>query len=153
MKGFNMEKGVTKIYRLMRFFYLKRVPILPKLIKLIIRVVYSCTIPYTVQIGHGTKFPHGGQGVILHEETVIGDNCKIQANVVIGGRNNKPGAPQIGNNVLIGAGAVLLGNIKIGNHVAIGANSVVTSDIPNNAVVTGIPGKVSRYLDEDENIM
>lgn len=148
-----MDKGVTKVYRIMHEAHLRRIPFLPKLIKIAIRIVCAATIPYTAVIGEGTKFPHGAQGVILHEEAVIGRNCRVQANVVIGGRNNKPGAPCIGDNVLIGAGAVLIGNIKVGNNAAIGANAVVTKDIPDNAVVVGIPGKIVRYLEENETIM
>lgn len=45
----------------------------------------------------------------------------------------------------IGPGAKMFGSIKIGNNVAIGANCVVTKDIPDNAVVVGIPGKVISY--------
>jgi serine O-acetyltransferase len=37
---------------------------------------------------------------------------------------------------------VIIGNVEIGDNVAIGANCVVTKDIPDNAVVVGIPGKV-----------
>jgi serine O-acetyltransferase len=32
--------------------------------------------------------------------------------------------------------------VKIGNNVIIGANSVVVKDIPDNAIVSGIPAKV-----------
>lgn len=37
---------------------------------------------------------------------------------------------------------LVIGAVKIGNNVSIGANCVVTSNIPNNSVVVGIPGKV-----------
>nr|WP_302595499.1 serine acetyltransferase [uncultured Cellulosilyticum sp.] len=147
-----MDKGVKKIYNLERKLYIKKVPVVPKIIKGFIRIVFSATIPYTSVIGEGTRFPHGGQGVVIHEEAVIGENCVIQANAIIGGRKGRSGAPNIGNDVLIGAGAVILGNINIGNHVAIGANAVVTKSIPNNAVVMGNPGVITRYLSEDENV-
>ena len=45
----------------------------------------------------------------------------------------------------IATGAKIIGAITIGNNVAIGANCVVTKDIPHNAVVVGIPGKVILY--------
>lgn len=45
----------------------------------------------------------------------------------------------------IGPGAKIFGNIRIGNGAAIGANCVVTHDVPENAVVVGIPGKVISY--------
>jgi len=64
------------------------------------------------------------------------------------GRSNRgryAGVPVLGNNVFIGAGAKLFGNIRVGNNVAIGVNCVVTKDVPDNAVIVGIPGKVISY--------
>ena len=148
----NKNRGLMKIYMVERKLYLLGVPIIPKVIKTFIRVIFSATISYKTEIGNGTLFPHGGQGVVIHEEARIGGNCIIQSNVVIGGRNGMLGAPIIGDNVLVGAGAVILGKITIGNNVAIGANSVVTKDIPDNAVVVGIPGRISRFLSGSEKI-
>ncbi len=108
--------------------------------------------PILVKSGGGTLFPHGGSGVVLHEHCVIGSDCRIQANVVIGGRNGLPGAPKIGNNVLIGAGAVLLGDISIGEHAQIGANAVVTHDVPAYTVAVGVPARVVKKIgNRDEN--
>lgn len=141
-----MHKGVMKIYAAERWLYLHHFHLLPKALKIIIRVVFNATIPYTCEIGGGCLFPHGASGVVLHEQCVIGSNCRIQANVVIGGRNGLPGAPKIGDNVLIGAGAVLLGDIRVGNYAQIGANAVVTHDIPANSVAVGVPAKVIKEL-------
>lgn len=57
-----------------------------------------------------------------------------------GGR--KGGIPTIGDNVVVCAGAKVIGNIKIGNNVMIGANAVVVDDVPDNAVVAGVPAKI-----------
>lgn len=138
------NRGVMIVYKIERFCYLKKIPIIPRILKMFIRIVCGATISYKTAIGNGTVFPHGASGVILHEECVIGENCKIQANVVIGGRNEKPGAPKIGDNVLIGAGAVILGDIKIGNNVSVGANAVVINDLPNDAVAVGVPARVVK---------
>lgn len=125
---------------------------IPKIIKIFIRIIFNATIPYTCEIGRGSIFPHGGSGVVLHEHCVIGSDCRIQANVVIGGRNGLPGAPKIGNNVLIGAGAVLLGDISIGEHAQIGANAVVTHDVPAYTVAVGVPARVVKKIENrDEN--
>lgn len=137
-------KGVMKLYIIERWCYLHHLSILANLIKIIIRVIFNATIPYTSVIGGGTVFPHGASGVIIHEEAVIGNHCRIQANVVIGGRNGLPGAPTIGNHVLIGAGAVVLGKINIADHAQVGANAVVTHDVPAYATVVGIPARVIR---------
>lgn len=127
-----MNYGVMKLYKLSRKCYLNKIPIIPKLIKLFIRVIFGATIPYKTKIGDGTRFPHGASGVVLHEKAEIGYNCKIQTNVVIGGRNGLEGAP------------------KIGNNVSIGANAVVTHDIGENCVAVGVPAKVVRAKTEKE---
>lgn len=55
------------------------------------------------------------------------------------------GAPTIGDNVVMYAGSKIVGKVNIGNNVVIGANAVVINDIPDNAVVVGIPGKVVSF--------
>ena len=60
-------------------------------------------------------------------------------------RGRRKGWPTIGDNVYIAPGAKIVGNVKIGNCVAIGANCVVTTDIPDNGVVVGVPGKVISF--------
>lgn len=46
---------------------------------------------------------------------------------------------------MVGVGATILGSIKIGNNVTIAANSVVIHDVPDNAVVAGIPAEIKKY--------
>lgn len=58
---------------------------------------------------------------------------------------NRSGYPIIGSNVFIGCGAKVLGNVCIGNNVIIGANAVVTKDIPDNAVVGGVPARIINF--------
>ncbi|MCD7785685.1 MAG: serine O-acetyltransferase [Oscillospiraceae bacterium] len=90
----------------------------------------------------GTTLAYGGVGVVIHKNAVIGKDCIIESNVTIGGRNNIPGAPVIGDNVFIGTGAKILGNIRIGSGSIIGANAVVIYDVPEKCSVGGIPAKI-----------
>lgn len=55
---------------------------------------------------------------------------------------------EVGDNVNFGVGVRVFGKLKIGNNVTIGANSVVTKDIPDNAIVGGIPAKIIRIKNE-----
>lgn len=147
-----MYKGIMKIYALEHWFYLHKMKWMAKIIKMAIRVVCAASISYSAEIGKGTIMPHGGLGVVIHDDVVIGERCRIQAQVVVGGRNGLQGAPKIGNGVVIGVGAKVLGPITIGNNVVIGANAVVVKSVPDNAVVAGVPARILRYLDEDQAI-
>ena len=51
----------------------------------------------------------------------------------------------IGRNVYIGPGAKIVGAVHVGDDVAIGANCVVTDDVPDHAVVVGVPGRVISF--------
>ena len=84
----------------------------------------------------------------MHPRAKIGKNCNISQGVTIGqsNRGKRAGVPVIGDSVFIGPGAKIFGAITIGNNVAIGANAVVTSDVPDNAVVAGIPARILSLL-------
>ena len=93
--------------------------------------------------GPGLQIWHYGY-IIINGATQIGKNLTIYPSVEIGHKVVNGGCPIIGDNVFIGAGAKIFGNIKIGNNVTIAANSVVLNDIPDNAVVGGVPAKIIK---------
>lgn len=135
---------VYKLYKISHKLYMKKVPIIPKIIKGIIRVVFAAAIPYEAEIGENTLFGYGGLGIVIHKNVIIGKNCVVSQNVTIGGAQGSKGVPIIGDNVDIGAGANIIGNVKIGSGAVIGAGAVVISDIPKNAVAVGVPAVVKR---------
>lgn len=112
-----------------------------KIISLFIRIFFSCQISPGVTVGQRLILAYGGLGIVIHGESIIGDDVSIGAHVTLGGNLGKGGVPQIGNRVFIGPGAKILGPIKIGEDSIIGANSVVTKDVPSGSVVAGIPAK------------
>ena len=123
---------------------LKFLPIIPKLITYSIRLIFSCYLPYKIKLGKNFILGYGGLGVVIHERTIIGNNCHIDQNVTIGGTSKKKDVPKLGNHIYIGAGAKILGPINIGDNVVVGANSVVVSNIPSGSLVVGIPGRVIK---------
>lgn len=77
----------------------------------------------------------------------IGKNLSIYPGVTIGqvaGDSYK--TPIIGDNVWIYANAMVQGNITVGDNVIVAPNSVVTHDVPNNAIVAGVPAKIIGYV-------
>lgn len=77
-------------------------------------------------------------GIVIRENTVIGENCTIRQNVTIGQRRYENDTAKIGDNVEIGAGAIILGDVSIGNNVIIGAGSIILASIPDNKTVVGL---------------
>lgn len=97
------------------------------------------------EIGEGLFIDHGN-GVIIGETTIIGNNCTLYQGVTLGGTGKEQGKrhPTLGNNVMVSAGAKVLGSFKIGDNSKIGAGSVVLHEVPPNSTVVGVPGRVVR---------
>ncbi len=101
------------------------------------------------QIGKGFFIDHGN-GVIIGETTIIGDNVTLYQGVTLGGTGKEQGKrhPTIGNNVMISAGAKVLGSFTIGDNSKIGAGSVVLEEVPPGSTVVGVPGRVVKRNNE-----
>ena len=103
----------------------------------------GATIGRRLVIDHGT-------GIVIGETAEIGDDCLLYQGVTLGGTGKDVGKrhPTLGNNVMVGSGAKVLGPFKVGNNVRIAANSVVLREVPDNATVVGVPGRVVRISGE-----
>lgn len=97
------------------------------------------------KIGKGFFIDHGN-GVIIGETTIIGDNVTLYQGVTLGGTGKEHGKrhPTVGNNVMISTGAKVLGSFTIGDNSKIGAGSVVLKEVPPNSTVVGVPGRVVK---------
>ena len=120
-----------------------KIPFLPRYISYLTRIITGIEIHPKARIGERFFIDHG-EGVVIGETTIIGNDVLIYQQVTLGGTGSEHGKrhPTIGNNVIIGAGAKVLGNITIGNNVRIGAGSVVIDNVPDNCTVVGIPGRI-----------
>ena len=96
-------------------------------------------------IGKGFFIDHG-DGVVIGETTIIGDNVTLYQGVTLGGTGKDMGKrhPTIGDNVVIGAGAKVLGPFTVGSGSKIGASAVVLKEVPENCTVVGNPGRIVR---------
>lgn len=135
---------MLRIHRLAHWLWRHKVPVLPKLLKVINRVLFSVVLPPQTRVGHGVLIAYQGLGTVIHRDAVLEDGSVIAAGVTLGGRGGRPGAPVVGRGALIGTGAKVLGPVRIGAHASVGANAVVLSDVPDYAVVVGIPARVVR---------
>jgi serine O-acetyltransferase len=131
------------LHRLSRFLLRYHVGILAAVVRGLNRLMNSCWIGRNVDFEGGFVIMHP-YGIVINSGVKGGRNIIVQSGVVIGvARDGDPSAlPVLGNNIYVGAGAKLLGRIHIGDNVTIGANAVVIKDVPDNATVVGVPGKI-----------
>lgn len=95
------------------------------------------------KIGKGLFLVHRGS-VVIGPDVVIGDDCTIYHEVTIGPAGFGE-TPRLGNQVLLSPGAKVLGGVTVGNDAVVGSNSVVVTDVPDHAVVFGVPARVIAY--------
>jgi serine O-acetyltransferase len=138
-------------YRLSHSIYTSGMPVILRKICMVpmllwqkvIEIITGISLPASASIGHSFYIGHFGP-IIVHPAAVIGNNCNISQGVTIGisGRDANRGVPVIGDRVYIGPNAVIAGKIKVGDHAVIGALTLVVKDVPENAVVSGVPAIV-----------
>jgi serine O-acetyltransferase len=130
-------------HRFIHALHRSGLPILPRFLSQAVRFATGIEIHPGATIGKGFFIDHG-MGVVIGETTEIGDNVTIYQGVTLGGTSLNRGKrhPTLGNNVTVGLHAAVLGAITVGENSKIGAGSVVVKDVPPNATVVGIPGRV-----------
>jgi serine O-acetyltransferase len=105
------------------------------------------------KIGRHLFIDHGF-GVVIGETAEIGDNVSIYQDVTLGGTDPANGIggkrhPTLADDVIVGSGAQILGPVIVHERARIGANAVVTKDVPEGAVMVGIPAR-STLVDAAE---
>ncbi len=136
-------------YRVAHWLKRWHIPLIPRAISQIARLLTGIEIHPVAKIGTGFFIDHG-MGVVIGETAEIGDHVTLFQGVTLGGTGKERGKrhPTLGNHVVVGAGAKILGGIKIGDHVKIGANSVVLKSVPANSTVIGVPARVIKMEGE-----
>lgn len=77
----------------------------------------------------------------------VGCYCTANSGVIVG-NNSKGGMAVIGDYVSLTVGSKVIGDVTIGNNVIVAPNSVVVKDVPDNAVVSGVPAKILKINGE-----
>ena len=131
------------LHRFAHWLHLHKVSFIPRFISHLGRFFTGIEIHPGAKIGKGVFIDHG-MGVVIGETAIVGDYTLIYQGVTLGGTGKESGKrhPTLGNNVIVGAGAKVLGNIQISDRVRIGAGSIVLGDVPPDATVVGIPGRI-----------
>lgn len=80
----------------------------------------------------------------------MGNYCAINCGVLVGNKHSRYEIPVIGDNVDLTAGCKVIGRVNIGNNVIVAPNSVVVKDVPDNAIVTGIPAKILKFKNYED---
>jgi len=143
--------GVKAVFfhQIAHFFCVAKFDLIARIISQFSRFLTGIEIHPKAKIGKNLFIDHG-MGVVIGETSEIGDNVTIYHMVTLGGispsidsddQRNVKRHPTLKNNVVAVSGAQILGPIIVGENAKIGANAVVTKDVPENAVMVGIPAK------------
>ena len=137
------------LYKIANFFSIAKMDLIARVISQFSRFLTGIEIHPKAKIGENLFIDHG-MGVVIGETSEIGNNVTIYHMVTLGGispsinsneQRNLKRHPTLKDNVVIGSGAQVLGPVIVGKNAKVGANAVVTKDVPENAVMVGIPAK------------
>ena len=135
------------LYRLSRWAFNTRIPILPFVFSYLNLICFGLQITPRCEIGPGLFLPHTVGTVIGAWK--IGRNATIFQGVTLGAKAidmvfDRQLLPELGDNVTVGAGAKILGGITVGDDVVIGANAVVVHSVQSACTVAGIPARILK---------
>lgn len=131
------------LHRIAHWFWRRELFFLGRFVSQFSRFVTGIEIHPGARIGKRFFIDHG-MGVVIGETAEIGDDVTIYHGVTLGGVtwDKVKRHPTLEDKVVIGSGAKILGPFTVGRGAKIGSNSVVVKEVPPNATVVGIPGKV-----------
>ena len=143
--------GVKAVFfhKIANFFHLAKFYLVARIISQLSRFLTGIEIHPGAKIGKNLFIDHG-MGVVIGETSKIGNNVTIYHMATLGGiapsinsndQRQVKRHPTLGDCVVVGSGAQILGPVMIGANAKVGANAVVTKDVPENAVMVGIPAK------------
>jgi len=147
-------------HRIANFFSKAGLILIARIVSQFSRFLTGIEIHPAAKIGKNFFIDHG-MGVVIGETSEIEDNVTLYHSVTLGGISPSTNSskqrgvkrhPTLKNNVVLGSGAQVLGPIIVGEFAKIGANAVVTRDVPEHAIMVGVPAKNIRTKPEIKDI-
>lgn len=110
-------------------------------------IMMGAIINIGAEIGAGTMID---MGAVLGGRATVGKNCHVGAGAVLAGVIEPASAKPVilEDGVLVGANAVVIEGVHVGKNAVVAAGCVVIEDVPDNAVVAGVPGRIIKMKDE-----
>ena len=142
-------------HRVAYFLHVKlKLKLLARIISQLCRFFTGIEIHPAAKIEGGVFIDHGS-GVVIGETAEIKKGVVMYQGVTLGGTGKEKGKrhPTIMEDVVISAGAKVLGGFTVGKGAKIGASSVVLKEVPPYATVVGIPGRVVRVRNPEEETL
>ncbi|WP_417338683.1 serine O-acetyltransferase [Halomonas kashgarensis] len=139
------------LHRLNHWLWKKNLKWLARTLSTFSRWLTGIEIHPGARIGRRFFIDHG-MGVVIGETTEVGNDVTLYQGVTLGGTSWQKGKrhPTLEDGVIVGAGAKILGPFTVGTGAKIGSNAVVTKEVPVGATVVGIPGKIVKRAEPDE---
>ena len=140
------------LHRIAHWLFEARLFFLARFVNHLSRFLTAIDIHPGAKIGRHLFIDHGF--TVIGETAEIGDNVTIYQCVTLGGTDPANGIagkrhPTLADDVIVGSGAQILGPITVNARARVGANAVVTKDVPEGAVMVGIPAR-STLVDAAE---
>ena len=137
------------MYRFAHFLHVHRYKLLARIVSQLFKFFTGIEIHPGAKIGYGVVIDHG-EGVVIGETAEVGNNVLIYQGVTLGGTGKDKGKrhPTIKDGVMICSGAKVLGPFTVGKNARIGAGSIVLKEVPPNATVVGVPGRIVKIGNE-----
>ncbi len=138
-------------HRLAHTLWLRKVPLLPRLISHLARFLTGIEIHPGATIGQRLFIDHG-MGIVIGETAEIGDDVTIYQSVTLGGTDPTNGIagkrhPTLEDDVVVGVGASVLGAITVGRSARVGGGAVVVKDVPPHSTAVGVPARIVATRD------
>lgn len=120
--------------------------------------------PELIEIGNDVHFNNdcwinGGGGITIGNNVIFGPRVIVHSSnhnfnrldipIMYQGHQHKPVI--IKDNIWIGAGVIILPGVIVNNGAVLAAGAVVTKEVPENAIVAGVPAKIIGYRSNTQN--